>query len=442
MSQVHPFAGLRYSLDHISTLADVISPPYDKISPQERDELWNSHENNIVKLILPPPGGRNVDYATQFSSTEAGDWYAEAAKRLNHWIQEGIFQIDLPQYYIYRQTFRYEDREYTRTGIFVALQLQGDRGPHAHECTFEGPKADRLRLLKATRTNLSPIFLLADGGSEQWQELFRKSSTLVEFQDREGQHHSLHSIADNAILDQASTFLSSRTLVIADGHHRFETAMNYCREMQQQTGRNPDEEPWGRVMALVVPIESPGLLVLPTHRVLSGLPEGWLRKLKESAIQTCEVEDIPALQGDQIKTLLAQEQNHGAVAALDGSQGILIRLKRNALPPALEQVDAPLRSLNVTLLHRLILEDFLGLQGDTLQKNVRYIRGEDQALNLLRSGDANGAFLLRGIAPQDVFQVSQQGVRMPQKSTDFYPKIPTGLVLRSVKDSRDEHENH
>ena len=121
--------------------------------------------------------------------------------------------------------------------------------------------------------------------------------------------------------------------------------------------------------------------------------------------------------------------------------GILIRLKRTLCLRHWNRWTLPAK-LNVTLLHRLILEDFLGLQGDTLQKNVRYIRGEDQALNLLRSGDANGAFLLRGIAPQDVFQVSQQGVRMPQKSTDFYPKIPTGLVLRSVKDSRDEHENH
>lgn len=436
MTTVHPFAGLRYNPALIQDMADVISPPYDKVSPAEREILWNRSEHNVVRLILPPPSGKDTDVATQSMDAESMEWYQESSRRLQEWIHSGVLQTDSPQLYVYHQTYSYGGEIRTRSGVFGALQLGQGTGPHAHEHTFEGPKADRLRLTRATKTNLSSIFLLADGSRSEWESLFHDAThTLLDFYDHDGQRHILQSLSDQIALDRAREFLRQRTLVIADGHHRYETAVNYCREMMQSTGKDPEKEPWGSVLSFMVPIQSPGLIVLPTHRVLSDLPQGWMDRLRSKTEIHCVFTRLERITGDSVYNALSKYPGGNAIALVTHNEAWFIVFKDVEMIPELKEVPQALRGLNVTLLHKFIFEHCLGLDQEALQSRTKYLRGEESAIELVKNGGAEAAFLLYSIPPSHVFEVSQQGVRMPQKSTDFYPKIPTGLVLRSLSGS-------
>ena len=433
MSKVYPFPALRYASDRIPDLSRVISPPYDKVSPEERETLWQRDEHNAVRVILPLPGGRAIDVVTESTDGEGKDWYAEAAARFQEWIRQGVLQEDPTALYLYRQSFTYAGQRYTRSGLFGALKLEEEGSALAHEFTFEGPKQDRLRLTRAAKANLSPIFLLADGTAAEWENLFRTPRPpAIHFTDLEGQEHSVIALRAADELASVQSFLDQRTFVIADGHHRFETALNYRRERIQQTGRDPAGEPWGFVLALIVPIHDPGLLVLPTHRVLSALPGDWLDRLGAKAKEHFHIEPVTDLTPGAIASLFAPAKYAHSLLAVSKNRAVLLTRREEIAVPALNSVPAAIRSLNVSLLHHLVLPEYLELTPDALQGKIRYIRGEEAAFSLVRGGEYDGAFLLAGIQPQCVFEVSRQGVRMPQKSTDFYPKIPTGLVFRSL----------
>ncbi|MEW6236247.1 MAG: DUF1015 domain-containing protein [Candidatus Omnitrophota bacterium] len=432
MAIISPFAGLRFNPEKTKDLSRAISPPYDKITAAERAELWKRSERNVVRLILPPPGDKEIDTVTQSTDAESLDWYASAARLYQEWRKENILQTDLAQLYVYKQTFSYRGNAYNRTGLFGALQLGEQSGPRSHEYTFEGPKADRLRLLRAAKANLSPIFLIADGGRAEWDSIFSLAGErLIHFHDLDGQEHLLEGISGEKELRTAEEFLQRRELVIADGHHRYETAMNYCREMKEKTGKDPRREAWGSLLVLIVPIADPGLLVLPTHRVLSNMPNGWFDRLREKAAPDFDIEPIRQVSGEALRSALAGRNR--SIAVLSRQDAAMFTLKSHAAPASMDAIPASLRDLNVAILHRHFFAACLDLPEEALREAVRYVRDEEEAADRVRQGASDAAFLLAGISPQTVFDVSLTGVRMPQKSTDFYPKIPTGLVLRSVE---------
>ena len=438
MARIIPFPGLRYDLDSVGDLSRIISPPYDKISSRQREILWHRSPHNAVRLILPPPGGVDTDVTKESTDSESADWYAAAAERFREWIRTGILRFDSPRFYVYRHSFPFNGTRYTRVGIFGALLLEDQANAHAHEFTFEGPKADRLRLTRAAQANLSSIFLLVDGKLQEWDQLFALArETLLHFHDLEDQEHELLAISADEDIRAASRFFEDRTLVIADGHHRYETALNYRREMGEKTGRNPDEEPWGKILVYLVPVESPGLLVLPTHRVLICLPDGWLERLRGSASAFFDMEFFSEISSEQIHELLCRPQYQSAIFVYSLQVAALFSPKPTVEPPAMAQVPEPIRRLNVSLLHHYFFSTCLGITPEDLQKEIRYIRGEEEAMSLVRSGSAEAAFLVCSISPKAVFEASLTGVRMPQKTTDFYPKIPTGLVMRSLAGSHE-----
>ncbi len=433
MVNISPFAGLRFNPEKIQNRSTVISPPYDKISTPERRILWDRDKNNVVRLILPPPSDSDIDVMTHSTADESANWYEDAANRFQQWIHEGILNQDSPQFYMYRQTFSYEDKVYTRKGFFCALLLDEEKGAFAHENTFEGPKADRLRLTRATQANMSPIFLLADGDINEWEKLFGYSTDeLLHIQDFENQDHILYGIQDQNAIQELTRFFENRTLVIADGHHRFETALNYRREMMEQTGKDPKQEPWGWVFAFVTPMNSSELLVLPTHRVLKDLPDQWFTHLCETAAEHCTIEPVNNLDTESIRTRITNTHGGQGIVAVSQNEAVLLTINSSGDIPALLQVPEPIRELNVSILHQYIFEVCLRLSKEELLNRTRYVRGENEAISMVRQGEYDAAFLLGGISPKKVFEASLEGVRMPQKSTDFYPKIPTGLVIRSL----------
>jgi uncharacterized protein (DUF1015 family) len=434
MTNVLPFPGIRYNKDIIDNLASVISPPYDNISAEDRKRLWHQHDNNVVRLILPPPGDSDVDVVTQSTNAESDDWYQSAAAHYRDWRKNGVLQTDPCQFYVYRQTYTYMNQPYTRTGLFVSLKLDDNDAPLSHERTFDGPKADRLRLMSAAESNPSPLFLISDGEYASWDGCFSKvGEPLVSFNGFDGQKHELLPVSDADAVQTIQQYVNGLTLVIADGHHRYETAQNYKRKMMEQTGKDPDNQPWGGVMALIVPMSSPGLLVLPTHRVLKEIPDGWMEQIKSKAAPYCDIEELTDCNGSVLCDMLAQPEHQETIVVIGADRSLLIKLKHDVEPPSLKALDAPLRRLNVSILHNFIFETCLGLTADDLQSITKYVRGEENAISLVKKGDAQAAFLLGGLSPQTVYDVSQHNVRMPQKSTDFYPKIPTGLLFRSVE---------
>ncbi len=439
MAQIKPFSGIRFNTEKKNSLAELISPPYDKITSEEREALWERDEHNVVKLILPPPSDNEIDTMTQSTDTISQDWYREAAQLWRMWRRDNVLVEDPPCFYVYQQTYTYKGETWTRTGLFGALQLEEQGGPHSHEHTFEGPKADRLRLIRETQANLSPIFLFGDGEVDAWNEIFSQATEeLFRFRDEEEQEHALLAINDDTAVKKASKFMEQCTLVIADGHHRHETAKNYCREMRDKTGKDPQKEPWGSQMVFIVPSKSPGLLVLPTHRVVSGLPNDWVNKVTEKCLDFFTIESLPERSGAMVRKQLQATTNQQGIVVVGKEQGWVLSPKKDVEIPPLKEVHPALRGLNVTLLHQLLFEHCLQLDKETMHSNTKYIREEEEAIELVNTGDYDAAFLLAGIPPQTVFDVSLHGVRMPQKSTDFYPKIPTGLVMRSVADSSQE----
>ena len=436
MTTINPFRGLRFNQEKNENLADLISPPYDKISPEDRKELWNRHENNVVRLILPPPSDKDIDVMTQSMDSESADWYAKSAERLHQWIQEGVIKQDPRMLYIYKQSFSYQGIRYTREGLFVALLLEDNQGPHAHEFTFEGPKADRLRLLQATETNLSPIFLLSDGTYDEWNQLFAQNQTeLLHFVDHEGQEHILYGVVEGSECQALQKYVQARTLVIADGHHRYETAVNYRRMMKEKTGKDPINEAWGYVYALIVPISTPGLLVLPTHRVVKNLPPNWVNTLKERTASYFDCIPVPNPNENTLSQLFNDPGNGNGIVVHSSQESFFLKRKSASAIPEISAIPEAIRELNVSLLHYYIFSVCLALTKEDLQGITRYVRGEDEALDMVNSGQFEAAFLLKGIPPSQVFEVSLTGERMPQKSTDFYPKIPTGLIMRTAKGS-------
>lgn len=435
MAKIRPFPGIRFDLTR-NRLSSVISPPYDKIPLDLRKQLWNKDPHNIVRLILPPPGEIETDVATQSTDTEGQDWYSQAADTLKQWKQEGIFVVDPPHFYLYKQTFTYQDQRWTRAGLFVDLRLDDHASPLAHEHTFEGPKADRLKLLCATHTNLSPIFLLADGDRPSWDILLGKTDSLIaSVEDEEDQVHELYGISNPETIAQIQSYIQQRTLVIADGHHRFETACNFKRIMMQETGLDPDTQPWGGVMAYIVPISNPGLLVLPTHRVLKNLSSDWLDGIKNQAKSYFEIEPVDHSSESVVRETLSRPEHDSSIIVASKREAFVLKRKSNTAIHVLDYLQEPLQNLNVSILHNFIFQTCLGLSDDFLQANTRYVRGENQALRLIQNGSMQAAFLLAGIPAERVFEISIQGIKMPQKSTDFYPKVPTGLLLRSLTES-------
>jgi uncharacterized protein (DUF1015 family) len=433
MTTVIPMPGLRFATERIGTMADVISPPYDKISFEERRELSLRSEFNVVRIILPPPSEIDTDVMTQSMDTETSDWYQQSAERLQAWQQSGIMQPDPSQVYVYKQTFQYKETPYTRCGIFGALRLEDQSGPHAHEFTFEGPKADRLRLLQATKTNTSPIFLLSDGEQSDWDEIIHADHRpLLHFTDRENQTHELFSIPAEESA-KACAYIQQRTLVIADGHHRYETAVNYRHYMKEKTGFDPATQAWGYVFALIVPISSPGLLVLPTHRVLKNLPDRWADSIKACAGSCCTVTPIEELTGAKVREILDMPGNENNLVVCTKDEGFMIAIPDANSIDALESISPKTRELNVSLLHHFLFPHCMHLSKEHLQNHTRYIRAEEEAIKMVRGGAYDAAFLCKGIPVETVFDISLAGVRMPQKSTDFFPKIPTGLIMRSAE---------
>ena len=433
MPDIQAFHGIRYDLGHVGTLSDVVAPPYDVIDPQQRDELYRRHPANFVRVILnrPEPG-----------DDEQHNPYTRAARFLRNWQAEGLlFTEAVPAVYVYHQQFSVDGEQFTRRGFMSRVRLEpfGEGTIYPHEETMSGPKEDRLRLTQACRTNLSPIFGLYPDPQSQAQELLESSivgSTPIKAVDADGVIHRLWTVAEPKVIAELAGAVGPKPAFIADGHHRYETACNYRRELAAGGSLDPNH-PANFVLMMCVSMSDPGMIVLPTHRLFRGLPKLTSTQLADQLGEAFHTEILgqgAAAASDvwqQIETA-GQQETIGLFAAGD-QRWVLAMLseagRRQMADLAGDHGDA-WRSLGVSILHRLMIETLL--DGRDLP-TPNYVHRVDEVSTLIQSGDYTLAALVMPATLDHVRAISEDAERMPAKSTYFYPKLLSGLVSNPLE---------
>jgi uncharacterized protein (DUF1015 family) len=409
LAKIYPFQALRYTAQ-AGPLASLVTQPYDKISPAMQARYLSLSPYNLVRLIL---GERKPE------DNQAGNVYTRAAAYLNDWIARGVLARDAaPAIFPYFQDFTVPDtgERLTRKG-FIALGAVEDYSAgivHRHEQTLAGPKKDRLELLRHTHAHCGQIFMLYPDRAGEIDALIEEAAQaapLAEVTDEYGVGHRMWRVAGAARIQES---MADKKLLIADGHHRYETALAFRNENPQLAGAD-------RVMMTFVNMYSPGLKILATHRLVSGidagqLPDGFLGR----AAADFRIVEIGSL--DELQRAWARPAGPTVIGAAIGTRLFLLQ----SLHPAGE--------LDVRVLHERLLAQALSIGEEAVrdEKHLRYIRGLDAAIGEARSGTAQIAFLLRPTSIEQVADTSFSGGVMPQKSTDFYPKLLSGMTIYRI----------
>lgn len=417
MAEVFPMRALRYNPELVGH-EDVVAPPYDVISPAQQEELYQASPYNIIRLELgkEEPG-----------DDEARNRYTRAKETLDAWRKEGVLILDeVPSFYVYEQEFTVEGKTYQRRGIFGRLRLidfaEGIVLPH--EETLSGPKADRNQLLEATQTNLSPIFgLVADQERKigQMMDEVCREAPIADFQGFEGIRERLWQVSDPALCQQITTAFGPEKIYIADGHHRYETALAYSK-------RHPEAD---AIMIVLVPLNNPGLVCLPTHRMLINVD---LDGIMDKMAAWFEIESFRQSPENLQTILIALERRpHSFGLILKDGYHLLTLKEEAALDPEELGRSPAYCQLDVTILHQMLEKEF-GIDEAELraQSKVLYTRSCQEAVELVEKGEVLASFLMGPLDVNAVKEVAEAGEKMPQKSTYFYPKLTTGLLLNPL----------
>jgi uncharacterized protein (DUF1015 family) len=434
MADIAPFRGVVYSSERVAADA-VLAPPYDVIDAGERDRLAARSPYNCVRLILPQGEG-DAKYAT-------------AAELLSAWQAAGVLTRDAIQaLYRYHQVFRsveLGDEPVTRKGFIAAVRLHRyDEGVILpHERTLKGPKIDRLKLMRATKAHLSQIFTLYSDPERKTDAAFAAAeSRAADLQGTtdDGTLHRLWRVTDAAVIGAVRALLRGRPLYIADGHHRYETMLTFRDELRQAGAAGIDSPAEFGTMFLAN-MDDPGLIVLPTHRLVHSLAAFSRDDLLARAEATFEVDRVPGAAADpvRVRALLAGHGERGPSFAVvvPGSDEVAMLTLRPGFDASAAGLAGPaaVTRLDVSLLHRLVLEDMLGItqEAQDAQQNLAYIKDTAKALERTAAGEGQVCFLMNATRVHQVKAVSDASACMPQKSTFFYPKIASGLVIRPIE---------
>jgi uncharacterized protein (DUF1015 family) len=448
MAHIAPFRALRYDPQRVSPAA-VVTQPYDKITPEAQERYYAASPYNLVRLILgkPEPGDdhqRNV--------------YSRAAGFFADWRRQGIFLQDpQPCIYVYSQKFQVpgSSLQAERRG-FIALGRIEDYEAGVvfrHEQTLAKPKADRLNLLRATRAHFGQIFMLYNDTGEIDSLLAPASVPATSVTDEYGVLHELWPLSDPDRIDLVRSKMRDKKLIIADGHHRYETALSYRNERRAAVAQpvgsprerssggglrtlETEESPYDLVMMTFINLNSPGLVILPTHRVLHGLSAFSPESFRLAARSYFNLEDVdPSVNAARAAAILREAGHVGtALLAATASQVWLLHTPK-APPEMFAGLSLRQQSLDVVQLHKVLLEGVLQLSQESIreQQNLSYIRDAGDALAAVRSGRADIAFLMNPCRISQVRDIAFAGEVLPQKSTDFYPKLLSGLTIYALE---------
>jgi uncharacterized protein (DUF1015 family) len=421
VTRIRPFRALRYDPARVD-FSRVIAPPYDVIAAEERASLYDRDPHNAIRLEL-----------TRDIADEAATDYAEIRETLMSWRKDGVLlHEDAPALYALRQGFTTADgQRHERESFFALLHLEdyARRIVRPHERTLAGPKADRLKVLRAARANLSPVFLLYEDREESLAPVLRAAAqkALATAREESGATHALARIDDASAVRAAEAFLSSRPVVIADGHHRYETALAYRDERRAAGDASPDA-PHEWILACFANAFAPGTLLLPIHRLVckgsAPTPAAWRERLPGWTQREVALDDPSRIDAVLARELAPLAPRHAF--AVDDASGSLRIFSRAAAGD----------ELSVRVLHREVIEGVFGLDEAAVRDGaIAYPKSAAQTARDLRAGRGVVALYLNPLRPDDVFRVTAAGEVLPQKSTFFTPKLPTGVVFRALDEA-------
>ena len=445
MADIHPFRAFRYDPQQVSP-SQVVTQPYDKITPALQDRYYAASPHNLVRIIL----GRR-----QENDNPANNVYSRAAAHFRDWRQQGILRQDsLPSIYIYSQRFTLPN---SSTGLerrgFIALGRIEDYSAGVifrHEQTLAKPKADRLDLLRATRAHFGQLFMLYEDSGQIESLLTTTSDPAIavadaEITDEYGVVHRVWQVSDPKLIDSIRAAMSDKKLIIADGHHRYETALTYRDERRAavstslQPASAPSASPYEFVMMTFVNMNSPALLILPTHRLVHSLPSFSEEDFRNGARAFFDIDEIdPALDAPRATAILRESGRCGTtILAVTASRAFLLHHPNPNASQIFAGLSVRQQALDVVQLHKCLLEKVLHLSEESIrnQQNISYVRDAAEALSQIRSATgprANIAFLMNPCRMSQIRDIAFAGEVMPQKSTDFYPKLLSGLTIYAL----------
>jgi uncharacterized protein (DUF1015 family) len=434
MAKIFPFRALRYDPARVP-LRQVVTHPYDKITPAMQAGYYEASPYNLVRIIL---GQRDP------GDSEGNNVYTRAAYDFSEWRRQGILRQDgQPSLYAYSQEFtapgEERGRRYERRG-FIALGQIEDYSAGVifrHEQTLSKPKADRLELLRATRAHFGQIFMLYNDPSGKLEvTLFPPRDPEITIADEYGVVHKLWQVSDPKVIANVSRGMADQKLIIADGHHRYETALNYRNERRAVAARPDPEAPYERVMMTLINAHSPGMLILPTHRLVFGLPNFEPGPMVAASRFFYGARDVSRDFDSSRPLALLPRTSPGetAMLAVTAKQAFLFLANPGTRHSALDAVSPRQAELDVVRLHKVVLESVLNISEEAIreQRNLEYLRDAAEAVQRVRGGGANVAFLLNPVPIEQMTTIALAGEVMPQKSTDFYPKLLSGLAIYAL----------
>ncbi|MDL2270162.1 DUF1015 domain-containing protein [Desulfosarcina sp. OttesenSCG-928-G17] len=441
MATVLPFKGILYNPETIPDSAEVTSPPYDVISPEAQAAFHQRHPNNIIRLILGAPAP---------SDTPDNNPHTRSAAFFQEWLKQGVLkQDDQPALYLKAITWPWKNGSITRYGLIARIKIEEFEKKIIlpHEKTFSRVRSERLELLKATHCNYCPVFAIYPDEHNIVKILENsvdKARPDVDFVDEEGHHHQFWRISDPAVHDQVAAGMADKPLVIADGHHRYETALNYRNYLRETDPLFTDQHPANDVMMYLCSMSDPGLIILPAHRLVREVGPEVLKTALDRARSFFDIADYPFTPDtrkaveEKFLEALTQHAKNQAIGVYGRGAPVfhLLTLKPGAMNAEFgDALDPALQELDVTVLTRLVFMRILGFDQARLDDATKfgYVTDAGEALAAIDSGEFDAAFLLNPTRIDQVAEVAQKGLTMPRKSTYFYPKVRSGLVMNILK---------
>ncbi len=438
MAKIKPFKAFLYDTNEVTDLSKVVCPPYDVINSGLQEGCYNLSPYNIIRLIL----AKNDP-----SDTNNGNKYISVKNELDSWLNKGVlFQDRDEAVYFYEHEYIYLGQRKKRMGFISLLKIEDasrssesrGAGIHAHEHTHLAPKEDRLQLLRQVRANLSPIFVLFSDDNHIVERLWGICSTAKPLVDIkvDSAAHKLWRISDKKVLEELKCSLEPSDLFIADGHHRYEVACNFREETRKSLG-NPDKElPCDYVMTYFTPLGSDGLTLKSTHRIVKNIEKGIIFGLNSALSKYFDISEAKDSK-DLFSMLGGAEKNEQSLGAYKDSKFYLLRLRRGLDINKIIDIDHPYeyKKLSVVILNQLILNKiFKFSKEDFAGRSLSYTDDADLAIKTVDEKNADMVFFLNPVKVSDMTSLALQGVRLPPKSTYFYPKLLSGLVINKFSE--------
>jgi len=410
MAEVIPFRGILYNVSKVS-IEEVLAPPYDIITPEYKEVLYKRNPFNIVR----------IDYGKDMpGDNEKNNRYSRARTYLKTWMSEGILiQSKKPSFYVYTMTYEFDNQKKQLVGFMGLLRLEelGNGSVYPHECTYSTAKRDRLELLRSCDANISPIFSLYKSKDRQIAALLSRiiqSKPYFESKDADGALHRLWQVDKKKDIAIIKKELQNKQIFIADGHHRYETALEYRREMKTKRSSPKAQDPFDYVLMFFANMLDEGLTILPTHRLVKEVPNDIFEKLSDYFYITSIIDDF------DIAKMIEGKKNVFGFFKNDKEGWYLLQYKGN-----LSEICPHMQDIDVIILHEFVFKKILQVT------EIGYEMDLDKAIEKVRSKQYGAAFFLNPTRVKDVEKAALSMVRMPPKSTYFYPKLLTGVVINS-----------